>query len=137
MGNAIDVQYVAQTEPWRTGLGRPRNLLDPIWADDTIETCHATPDDVEWEPETSWWWCRRCGHCSSAHFLQHRVVESPVEYHELSLNLFFARRAEQKLPADVAQAQALYAAGAVLRVAASKRPEEFEALLQTILELAN
>lgn len=136
MGNAANVQFIVQTEPWRSGQGMPRNSVDPIWAHDTITECSATHEDIEWEPETGWWWCRKCGKCSNAHFLEHIVVESPKRYYDLSLEQFMRRRSTQGFPSAEAEDQALHIMGVALRVAASKRPEAFARLVDDILQLS-
>ena len=137
MDSAQNVEFLVQTEPWRAGQGRPRNMLDPIWASDTLVRCESTVDQMQWEAESGWWWCRKCGHCSNLHYMVHYVVESPKAYHELSLQQFFARRETQGFPYTDAHDQALHIAGVALRVAASKRPEEFAKLVDDILELAD
>jgi len=135
MGNAENVQFVVQTEPWRSGQGRPRNAIDPLWANDTLIQCDATIDDLEWEPQTSWWWCRKCGGCSNLHYVEHRVVETPKHYYDLSFSQFMKRRSTQGFPSAEAEEQAFHIMGVALRVAASKQPEAFAGLVDGILQL--
>lgn len=137
MGNAANVQFIVQTEPWRNGQGMPRSFLDPIWADDTIIKCSATIHDLEYEPGTNWWWCTKCGKCSSAYFLEHYIVEAPRRYYELSFNQFIKRRSTQGLSNEEAIDQAYHVMGIVLRAAASKRPEDLIKLAEEILQLCN
>lgn len=135
MGTAANVEFIVQTEPWRSGLGKPRNAIDPIWAGDTVELCPANEDSIEWEPDSDWWWCRQCGHCSNLHYLVHHVVESPRAYYELSMKQFLTRRKTQGFPSKEAEEQAFYIMGIALRVAASERPEELSRLADKILRL--
>lgn len=135
MGNAANVQFIVQTEPWRTGQGLPVSSVSPTWAHDTIIKCEATVDDIEWEPSSSWWWCRKCGHCSKSHYLEHRVVEAPKQYFDLSIDQFLRRRSTQGLPSAEAEDQALHIMGVALRVAAAQRPESFARLVESILQL--
>jgi hypothetical protein len=135
MGNAANVQFIVQTEPWRGGQGRPRNSIDPIWANDTLVQCAATVADLEWEPGTPWWWCRKCGKCSNLSYLEHFKVETPEYYYDLSLSHFLRRRQTQGLQAAEANNQAMHIMGVVLRVAASMPPVAFEKLVDNILQL--
>ena len=136
MGVAENVQHIVQTEPWRNGQGRPKTSIDSIWAKDTLTLCGADADSIEWEASGSWWWCRKCGHCSNAHRIEHYTVESSERYYDLSLDQFMTRRETQELGEDVAVNQSLHIMGVALRVAASHRPEEFAGLVDKILELA-
>lgn len=135
MGNATNVQFIVQTEPWRGGQGSPSSSIDPIWANDTVTQCEATVDDIEWQLGTTWWWCRRCGKCSNLQYLEHYIVEAPKQYYDLSLEQFLKRRETQGFPSAEAEDQALYIMGVALRVAASKRPEAFAGLVDSILRL--
>lgn len=135
MGNAANVQFIAQTEPWRCGQGMPVSSLDPIWAHDSIEKCAGTINDVEWEPGTEWWWCRKCGKCSNAHYLGHYIVETPRHYLDLSYKQFMTRRRTQGFPVAEAEDQARHIMGVALRVAAADRPESFGRLVENILQL--
>lgn len=138
MENAVDMELLVRTEPWRNGQGRPRNNLDPIWASDTLIICDATVDSLVWETSaTGWWWCLECGHCSSMHNTTHYIVESPEIYHQKSLEQYYKRRATQDFPEQEAQQQALHITAITLRVAASKRPEEFAKLVDDIIALGN
>lgn len=138
MGNAADVQFIAETEPWRRGLGRPRSIIDPLWSGDTLLECSATVDDIEWDVTgRPWWWCRICGHCSDLTYLKHYVVETPQTYFVMSEQQFMTRRATQGFPTAETQAQAQYIMGVVLRIAASKPPEQFGRLIESILRLAD
>jgi len=137
MGSAANVRYLVQTEPWRAGQGRPSSMVSPMWAKDTMVVCSASVDELEWESNTDWWWCLRCGHCSNMHNNMHYVVESPESYHKLSLEQFYKRRTTQEYPKREAHEQALHIAAIAIRVAASKRPEEFAKLVDDIIALAD
>lgn len=138
MGSATNVQYLVKTEPWRGGQGRPSSMVSPMWANDDLIVCLASVAELEWEANSSgWWWCLRCGHCSNMHNITHYVVESPERYHQLSLSQFYKRRDTQKFPRHDAHDQALHIAAIAIRVAASKRPEEFAKLVEDIIALAD
>lgn len=135
MGNAANVQFLAQTEPWRLGQGAPMNCMDPIWAHDTTQKCTGKAYDIEWEPGTEWWWCRACGKVSNSHYLEHYVVEEPGRYFDLSLAHFMERRKTQGLPVAEAEDQAHHIMGLALRVAAAHRPEALARLMDSVLRL--
>lgn len=138
MNDAVNMELLVQTEPWRNGQGRPRSSIDPIWADDTLTICEATTDELMWESNSNgWWWCTKCGHCSNMHNTTHYIVESPEVYHQKSLTQYYKRRTTQGFPKQEAHDQALHIAAVALRVAASKRPEEFAKLVDDIIALAN
>jgi hypothetical protein len=67
----------------------------------------------------------------------HYIVESPKKYHQLSLEQFYQRREIQGFPRHDAHDQALHIAAIAIRVAASKRPEEFAKLVEDIVALAD
>ena len=137
MDSAHNVEYLVNTEPWRSGQGRPSSQVDSIWARDTLVVCDASTDKLQWEAESDWWWCRECGHCSNLHVITHYIAESPSHYYNLSLEQFYRRRETQGFPQDDAVNQALHITGVALRVAASKRPEDLAKLAQDILALAS
>jgi hypothetical protein len=112
-------------------------MMSPLWASDTLGICQAPIDKLEWESDTGWWWCQQCGHCSNLHSNTHYVAVSPEEYHSLSLAQFYKRRNTQEFPDRDAQDQALHIAAVAIRVAASKRPEEFAKLVDDIIALAD
>jgi hypothetical protein len=112
-------------------------MVSPLWAKDTMTVCTASADELEWEADTGWWWCLQCGHCSNMHNTTHYIVESPESYHRLSLEQFYTRRTTQEFPKSDAHEQALHIAAIAIRVAASKRPEEFAKLVDDIIALAD
>lgn len=113
-------------------------MVDPLWAKDTLLIkCEATTDDLMWEATSDWWWCKLCGHCSNMYHITHYIAEVPKTYYDLSLAQFLTRRGTQGLPERCAEEQACHVAGVALRVAASKRPEEFAKLVDSILALVD
>ena len=122
MGIARNVRDLVGKEPWRAGQGLPRNALDSLWREDH-PICLATVDDLEWEENSHWWWCRKCGHCSNAHVIKHRVAEHPDVLHKRALAHFIAKRIEQGMTAEVATQQALHLQACVLKAAADISPE--------------
>lgn len=128
MSNHLSLQVLAQLQPWRRGKGQPRNALDPTWVPSVLD--NPCEGEIEWEGDTSWWVCKRCGYVGSACFTHHKTVVSPGLYFLHSVLFFLKRRAERPPPVAPPQVltevvrQMLFIAGAALRYAAVQRSEE-------------
>ena len=133
---AIDVKITLQQEPWRGLQGQPRNCLDPMWAGAERPECKATVDDINWEGETGFWWCRKCGYCSNGQRLGHCIPQNPVDYLRDSKALFTEQRRKQGLSDDEIQLQMDHITGVVLREAAARTPQEFALYIATFLQPA-
>jgi len=114
------VNELVQKEPWRTGQGSPRNILDPTW----VEPPDYCDGEIDWEGTSRWWWCRKCGYCGQWTRTLHYAAElDPAKVLQESRAYYYGRRAEQGADPDNAWAQALYVCAVALRYAAAIPPE--------------
>ncbi len=116
MSEVPQLQRLSELEPWRLGIGLPRNALDPTW----IPGPGDMPCDGEvcWEPGTRWWTCMKCGYVGHAFTQQHKPIQHPTTYFLHSLLFFFLKRRQAAPVFQTRVCQALFVAGASLRYAA-------------------
>jgi hypothetical protein len=126
MGIAADVKDLVKKEPWRAGQGIARNALDPLWSGVDHPMCTATIDDIEWEAKSTWWWCRKCGHGSSAHMQQHRVAQWPQQLYNRAKEHFITKRMKQGLTREQADGQVLHLQAMILKAASELQPSEVQ-----------
>ena len=126
MSEPASLQELAQLEPWRLGKGQPRNALDPTWRPSVLNNlCNG---EIDWEGDTDWWVCTKCGYVGSAYWTRHRPIQTPGFYLLHSVLFFFRKRAQRPIhatPTSVAlevARQMIFVAGVALRYAAVQRP---------------
>jgi hypothetical protein len=116
MSEVPQLQSLSESEPWRLGIGLPRNALDPTWMPGPGDLlCDGQPD---WEPGTRWWWCTKCGYVGNAFTQKHKPIQQPSVYFLASLFFFMLKRREAAPEYQTRVCQALFVAGAALRYAA-------------------
>ena len=116
MSEVPQLQRLSELEPWRLGIGLPRNALDPIWVPGPGDMlCNG---EVDWEGGTQWWVCTKCGYVGSAFTQKHKPVQHPTIYFLYSLLFFFLKRKQDVPVFNTRMCQALFVAGASLRYAA-------------------
>lgn len=109
------LQQVADAEPWRLGVGQPRNALDPTWVPGLRDNlCNG---DIDWEGATGWWICQSCGYIGSCSYTGHRPVFNPLSVFLRGLSFFVSQRAVSTPPNLLVQ-QMLFISGVALRYAA-------------------
>lgn len=127
----MSVSELVQKEPWRTGLGKPRSPLDGTW---TPEQDSGWCDgEIEWEGTSNWWWCKKCGYCSSLHFNQHEPISDPVVFFWKSVALFFQRRAEEGVEPTTAMGQLLFVAAVAIRYASTVKASQLREYIQQLI----
>lgn len=128
MSDTLSLRDLAQLEPWRLGKGQPRNALDPTWTPNVLN--NFCDGEINWEGDTDWWVCTRCGYVGSAHYTRHRPVQTPAFYLLHSMLFYLKKRAQRppKAPPELVGAevfkQMLFVTGVALRYAATLRPED-------------
>ena len=116
MSNVPQLQRLSELEPWRLGIGLPRNALDPTWIPGRGDL--PCDGEVEWEAGTAWWVCTKCGYVGSAVTQTHTPIQHPMSYFLHSLLFFMLKRRPAAPALDTRVCQALFVAGASLRYAA-------------------
>jgi hypothetical protein len=124
---SMSVFELVQKEPWRTGQGQPRSILDPLWRAE--ELCDGT---IEWEGNTPWWWCTKCGFCGMHTFTEHRPIEEPTTFFLKGVADFMHRAAARGLDPMTAIGQALYVAGMALRYAAANGAVDLKSFVERL-----
>lgn len=120
------VQQLVENEPWRTGQGQPATTLDPAWQG-ARPLCSG---EIEWEGQSKWWWCKTCGHCSSAHFTAHSAAVHPSDDILASIAFFMNKKCEQGIHPELARDQLLFVAATAVRYAATLPPEQLVRYVQ-------
>lgn len=116
MSEVPQLQRLSELEPWRLGIGLPRNALDPTWIPGRGDML--CDGQVDWEVGTRWWVCMTCGYVGSAFTQKHKPIQHPTTYFLHSLFFFFLKRREAVPNFETRICQALWVAGASLRYAA-------------------
>ena len=132
MGNAFGVKELLKREPWRAGQGQPRSAIDPLWEGHRPQPCDG---EAEFEKDSKWWWCKKCGHCSCWPITRHYRVEHPSDYHRRSLAYFTRVRARQGMSPAQIKEQVLHITGVALRVAATQTPDELGRYIDRCVQL--
>ncbi len=114
MSDVPFLENLATNEPWRQGVGTPSNALDPAWSPGPTDA--QCDGDVDWEPGTHWWFCKKCGRVSSLNFLRHKPVQSPFVFLLEAISFFQSKR--QALAPKTVMEQMAFVAGTALRYAA-------------------
>ncbi len=128
MSKTMTLQELAQLEPWRLGKGQPRNALDPTWTPSVLN--NPCDGEIDWEGDTEWWVCSKCGYVGSAHYTRHQPIQTPEFYFLHSVLFYLNRRAHDppkvspEMVATEVVRQMLFIAGVALRYAATQRPED-------------
>lgn len=118
-----------QEQPWRSGVGLPKNALDPTWNGECRDQCHG---EIHWEVTTGWWFCGGCGYISHGGYVLHKPIIHPGLFYFTSLMFFWLKKmADRVSPAD-AMNQMLYVQGIAMRQAACTPPEKLERYLAQI-----
>lgn len=120
---------LALMEPWRTGQGRV-NALDPTWQGLTPPPCDG---EIDWEDETGWWICEKCGHVSRLTTTEHTPIIRTWSFLLESLGFFFARRAEQGCSLNTALNQLMFITGSASRYAATTQPEQVGKYVESLV----
>lgn len=107
------LQRVAEAEPWRLGLGQPRNALDPTWVPSLSD--NYCDREIEWEGATGWWVCQQCGYIGSSCFTRHRPVYSPLGLFLRGLDFFLSKRVAHTPDPRLLLQQILFVTGVALR----------------------
>lgn len=116
MSEVPQLQRLSEMEPWRLGIGLPRNALDPTWTPGKGDML--CDGEAEWEPGTSWWVCMKCGYVGSAYTTRHKPIQHPFTYLLHSLAFFFLKTRKATPSFDTQLCQAFFVTGAALRYAA-------------------
>ena len=116
MSEVSQLQRLSEQEPWRLGIGLPRNALDPTWTPGIGD--NLCDGEVEWEAGTRWWVCMKCGYVGSAYNTHHKSIQHPTTYFMHSLLFFFLKGRQVQAETNTRLCQALFVAGAALRYAA-------------------
>jgi hypothetical protein len=129
----LSLKDLLREQPWRSGLGTPKNALDPRWTP-------AIPTDfcggeIHWETETGWWFCASCSYIGSGSLVRHRPVLDPAGFCAESQRFFLEQRAKQGVGVEDAVNQINYLVGAFLRKMATTHPEDVEGELRKIFGL--
>ena len=114
MNDVPILQRLAEKEPWRQGVGLPRNALDPTWAPGPGDLL--CKGNVEWESGTKWWVCMGCGRVSSLSMIEHKPIQNPMTLFFEAIDFFKSKRNGTD-PQKVLE-QMAFVAGAALRYAA-------------------
>ncbi len=125
---------LATREPWRTGLGQPKNALQLDWLTE-VKTC---PGDIKFDAPVGdkppWWLCEKCGYCGCFTNVTHAAPPDPAAYYHDSIEFYYKRRGEQGVPSELAKYQAGHLMGAALRAAAKLTPDELSKFVHSLLQ---
>lgn len=113
---------LAEQEPWRLGKGLPRNALDPTWTPGPFD--QLCDGEIDWEGETGWWVCKKCGYVGSAYYQQHKPILHPLTFFLQSLAFYVEKQKSKARSADLLINVALCVAGTALRYAATLPPAQ-------------
>ncbi len=128
MSSTLSLQELAQLQPWRLGKGQPLNALDPTWTPSVLN--NLCDGEIDWEGDTDWWVCTKCGYVGSSYYPKHRPIQTPVFFLIHSILFFLKKRAHDppkvapELVTGEVLKQMLFIAGVALRYAATQRPED-------------
>ena len=112
---------LAEQEPWRLGKGLPRNALDPTWTPSPLD--QLCDGEIDWEAETGWWVCKKCGYVGSAYYTAHKPILHPLTFFLQSLSFYVEKQRARARNTDALINIALCVAGTALRYAATLPPE--------------
>ena len=133
MSERTALQITVALEPWRQRIGYPPNLSDPLWTPEKQEECDG---DISWEgPGSKYWHCLKCGYIGWSTVPKHYPVQHPQDYHDQSRVFFLQQRMKQGVARKIAEYQALFLAGAILRMTALRSPEELGELVTKLSKL--
>lgn len=111
------------TQPWRSGVGLPKNRLDPTWNGELRDLCRG---EIHWEGTSTWWFCGGCGYISHGGYTVHKPIVHPGLFYLTSMLLFWMKKiAAGARPTDITN-QLLYVSGIAIRQAAVTPPEKLE-----------
>lgn len=119
----MSYEAILHAQPWRSGVGVPRNALDPTWDGYPSGVCSG---EIDWEGTTDWWRCKHCGYISRGSYTTHKPAAHPGWFYLSSLFFFWLKKTQAGIrPEDVLN-QMLYVQAVALRQAAVQPPEQFE-----------
>jgi len=121
MDNAIPIRELIQREPWRAGQVWEIGALDPTWLGIDLPTCDG---EIEWEKETNWWKCAKCGYCGFWTNTKHHPVQHPYQTFSRYVVLFLIARKAQGYTRAQAFQQMAHAFAAVAKLMISMPAEE-------------
>lgn len=125
--DAESTEYIAQTQPWRTGQGADKSALDPSWKPERIDCSGSIRRR---EGDGLWWWCDDCGYTGWGSFVKHKAPKHPGDLLHKSRAFFLERMRSQGMTARVSELQAQHLQAVVLRVAATLKPEELKQFIE-------
>ena len=129
----LSLKDLLQAEPWRSGIGFPKNALDPRWSPTIpVDFCQG---EIHWEGGSGWWFCAGCGYIGSGVLVRHRPVLDPMGYSADSQRFFIEQRIKQGVSAEDANKQMNYLLGVLLRKMATVNPEDIEGELRKMIGL--
>lgn len=126
----LSLQALLHAQPWRSGVGLPRNALDPTWDGYPADFCAG---EIDWEIKTAWWTCKGCGYISHSTYTQHKPVAHPGWFFFSSLMFFWLKKMQAHVPPDDALNQMLYVAGVAIRQSAVQPPQQIEQYVQRLV----
>jgi len=128
MEGVSQVQALVDQEPWRLGIGQPRNALQLDWQPQ-MQFCDG---QIEWEGTSRYWWCRKCGYVGWSSYTQHYPIVHPVDFLTHSIAFYLQRRQSLPQPAEYGTLlnQMIFAAGCVIRGAAERPPQQLTEFLR-------
>ena len=124
MPNQItNLEKLLHAQPWRSGVGLPKNMLDPTWNGELRDFCRG---EIHWEGTSSWWFCGGCGYISHGGYTAHKPIMHPGLFFLNSLLLFWMKKVAAGVSPEDTLNQMLYVAGIAVRQAAVTPPEKLE-----------
>lgn len=124
------LEVLVAKEPWRQGVGYPSTVDDPMWDPLKHELCSG---EVHWEFETGKWHCTGCGYVGWASRQQHYPIVAPKTFFEECRKHYVEERTKS---GDTSVPERMYfVMAAVLRAAATKKPEELRDFVEKMSRL--
>jgi hypothetical protein len=125
----MSIEQLVTNEPWRTGVGQPKNALDPTW---TIERSIHCDGEQTFEHGTNWWWCEKCGYCSKSATPFHLPINNPHDFLEESIHEYIRARSAEGVSDDLAMDQIAHIAGMAVRYASTIKSINLKSYLEQL-----
>lgn len=117
------LESTLHAQPWRSGVGLPKNALDPTWNGELRDSCRG---EIHWEGISTWWFCAGCGYISHGGYTVHKPIMHPGLFYLTSMFFFWMKKMAEGLSPEDTMSQMMYVSGVALRQAAVIPPARLE-----------